>query len=161
MVATDLFTWSDDFSVNVQEIDEQHKVLVGLLNELHLAIVGHHGRKTSREVLDRLAEYTRTHFLLEESLMRLTNYPGFEVHKQQHEELISQVQALQHKLDNENVAITFELLHFLKNWLIQHINENDKRLGAHVQRTSLGQYSAWSGEVERAMKKKKWWWKFW
>lgn len=161
MVAVDLFTWSDDFSVNVQEIDEQHKVLVGLLNELHVAIVEHHGRKTSREVLDRLAEYTRTHFLLEESLMRLTNYPGFEVHKQQHEALISQVQALQHKLDNENVAITFELLHFLKNWLIQHINENDKRLGAHVQKSSLGQYSAWSGEVERAMKKKKWWWKFW
>jgi hemerythrin len=161
MVATDLFTWSDDFSVNVQEIDEQHKVLVGLLNELHVAIIEHHGRITSREVLDRLAEYTRTHFLLEESLMRLTNYPGFEVHKQQHEDLISQVRALQHKLDNENVAITFELLHFLKNWLIQHINDSDKRLGAHVQKAGLGQYSAWSSEVERAMKKKKWWWKFW
>lgn len=81
MVAADLFTWSDDFSVNVQEIDEQHKVLVGLLYELHLAIFGHHGRKTSRDVLDRLAEYTRTHFLLEESLMRLTNYLDFEFHK--------------------------------------------------------------------------------
>lgn len=59
------------------------------------------------------------------------------------------------------MAITFELLHFLKNWLVQHINESDKRLGAHVQKTSLGQYSAWSSEVERTMKKKKWWWKFW
>ena len=161
MVAADLFAWSDDFSVHVQEIDEQHKVLVGLLNELHVAIIEHHGKTTSRRVLDRLAEYTRTHFLLEESLMRLTHYPGFEIHKQQHEELICQVQALQRKLDNENVAITFELLHFLKNWLIQHINESDKRLGAHVQKAGLGQYSTWSSEVEQAMKKKKWWWKFW
>jgi hemerythrin len=161
MVAADLFAWSDDFSVHVQEIDEQHKVLVGLLNELHVANIEHHGKTTSRRVLDRLAEYTRTHFLLEESLMRRTHYPGFEIHKQQHEDLICQVQALQHKLDNENVAITFELLHFLKNWLIQHINDSDKRLGAHVQRSGLGQYSAWSAEVEQAMKKKKWWWKFW
>ncbi len=91
--------------------------------------------------------------------MRLTHYPAFEVHKHQHEELIFQVQGLQHKLDDENVAITFELLHFLKKWLIQHINECDKRLGAHVQRSGLGQYSAWSAEVEQAMKK--WWWKFW
>jgi len=160
MVTADLFKWSDDYSVHVQEIDEQHKVLVGLLNELHVAIIEHHGKNTSRAVLDRLAEYTRTHFLLEESLMRLTHFPGFEVHKRQHEELISQVQELQKKLDNENVTITFELLHFLKNWLVHHINESDKVLGAHVQNSGLAQFSAWNVEVERTMKKK-WWWKFW
>jgi len=92
--------------------------------------------------------------------MRLTHFPGFEVHKRQHEELISQVQELQKKLDNENVTITFELLHFLKNWLVHHINESDKVLGAHVQNSGLAQFSAWNVEVERTMKKK-WWWKFW
>ena len=69
----ELFHWSDDFSINIQEIDEQHKVLVDLLNQLHVAIREHHGKTTSREILNRLAEYTRTHFLLEESLMRLTH----------------------------------------------------------------------------------------
>lgn len=161
MVSADLFKWSDDFSVHVQEIDEQHKVLVGLLNELHVAILEHHGKDTSRAVLDRLAEYTRTHFLLEESLMRLTHFPGFEKHKQQHEELIAQVRDLQQKLDKENVTITFELLHFLKGWLVHHINESDKVLGAHIQSSGLAQFSTWNAEVEQAMKKKKWWWKFW
>ena len=65
MGTTDLIQWSDQFSVNIQEIDEQHKVLVDLLNQLHNAIHEHHGRATSREILNRLAEYTRTHFLLE------------------------------------------------------------------------------------------------
>lgn len=161
MIATELFTWSDDFSVHIQEVDEQHKVLVSLLNQLHVAIIEHHGKATSREILDRLAEYTRTHFMLEESLMRLTHYPGFEIHKQQHEELMAQVQSLQHKLDNENTTITFELLHFLKSWLVQHINDSDKRFGAHFQKVGLGQYSTWTKEVEKTMKKKKWWWKFW
>ncbi|HAN47553.1 MAG TPA: hemerythrin, partial [Nitrospira sp.] len=77
------------------------------------------------------------------------------------EELMAQVQALQHKLDNENTTITFELLHFLKNWLVQHINESDKRFGAHFQKVGLGEYSTWTKEVEKTMKKKKWWWKFW
>ena len=161
MIATELFTWSDDFSVHIQEVDEQHKVLVSLLNQLHVAIVEHRAKATAREILDQLAEYTRTHFLLEESLMRLTHYPGFDIHKQQHEELIGQVQSLQHKLDDEKVTITFELLHFLKNWLVQHINESDKRFGAHFQKAGLGEYSTWSKEVEQTMKKKKWWWKFW
>lgn len=161
MNMTDIFQWSNEFNVDIQEIDEQHKVLVGLLNELHRAIREHHGKATSREILKRLAEYTRTHFLLEESLMRLTHYPGFEIHKRQHQELMEQVDALQSKLDRENAAISFELLHFLKNWLVQHINESDKRFGMHFQKAGLVSYAKWTAEVETTMKKKKWWWKFW
>jgi len=156
-----LFSWEDSYNVGIQEVDEQHQVLVTLLNQLHTAILEHHGKKTSREILDQLAEYTRTHFLLEESLMRVTHYPGFDIHKQQHEDLIKQVHDLQTKLDQENVAITFELLHFLKNWLMQHINESDQRFGKHFKTAGLSQYANWSKEVETTMKKKKWWWKFW
>jgi hemerythrin len=161
MGTTDLFHWSDEFNVGIEEIDEQHKVLVNLLNQLHEAIREHRGKATSREILNRLAEYTRTHFLLEESLMRLTHYPGFEIHKGQHEELIQQVVALQEKLDKENATITFELLHFLKTWLTQHINDSDKRFGGHFQKAGLQQYSSWTAEVKETMQKKKWWWKFW
>ena len=161
MPTADLFHWSDEFNVNIQEVDEQHKVLVDLLNQLHVAIQEKHGKATSRQILDRLAEYTRTHFVLEESLMRLTHYSGFEIHKQQHQDLMEQVQALQKKLDEENATITFELLHFLKTWLIQHINDSDKRFGAFFQTAGLGQYASWSKEVEQTMEKKKWWWKFW
>lgn len=161
MSASLLFEWSDDYNIGIQEIDEQHKVLVAMLNELHRAIVEHHGKDTSRQILDQLADYTRTHFLLEESLMRLINYPGFEIHKQQHEDLISQVKDLQNKLDHEGAAITFELLHFLKVWLSQHINESDKRFGTFFQAAGLREYASWSKEVNTVMKKKKWWWKFW
>lgn len=161
MSANDLFIWSGTYNVGIQEVDEQHQVLVALLNQLHEAIREHHGKATSREILDRLAEYTRTHFLLEESLMRLTHYPGFEVHKQQHEDLVGQVQELQRKLDEQDLTITFELLHFLKNWLTQHISDSDRRFGAFFQTAGLSQYAAWSNEVQTTMRKKKWWWKFW
>ena len=65
--SADLFQWSDSFNVDIQEVDEQHKVLVDLLNQLHRAIVERHGKTTSQEILNQLADYTRTHFLLEES----------------------------------------------------------------------------------------------
>ena len=160
--AADLFHWSDDFNVDIQEVDEQHKVLVDLLNQLHHAIVERRGKIASQEILNQLADYTRTHFLLEESLMRVLHYPGLEIHKQQHEDLIQQIHELQRKIDEEGATITFELLHFLKMWLIQHINESDKRFGDFFAKSShLQQYATWNKEVEQTMKKKKWWWKFW
>jgi len=161
MKDAELFTWSDEYTVGIQEVDEQHKTLVGLLNQLHDAIHRKVGRVASREILDRLAEYTTTHFLLEESLMRVAGYPGFTIHKQQHEDLLHEVHDLQRKLDQEHVTITFELLHFLKSWLTQHIIESDKRFGAYLQKKGgLTQYSSWSEEVQAVMKKKRWW-KFW
>lgn len=82
----------------MEEIDGQHKTLVSLINQLHTAIRERHGSKASREILDQLADYTRTHFLLEESLMRVSKYPGYAAHHAQHEDLIKQVTALQEKL---------------------------------------------------------------
>lgn len=156
------FEWSDSFNTGIQEVDEQHRTLVELLNQLHSAIRERKGSQACREILDRLAEYTRTHFLLEESLMRLSHYPGFEIHKQQHEDLISQVKALQDKLDQGQGAISFELLHFLQVWLTKHIRESDQRFGQHFMKTTnLQAYSQWSNEVKETMEKKKWWWKFW
>ena len=74
---------------------------------------------------------------------------------------MTQVDALQTKLERENAAISFELLHFLKNWLVQHINDSDKRFGMHFHKAGLVSYAKWTAEVETTMKKKKWWWKFW
>lgn len=161
MATEQLFQWTDSYCIGIQEVDEQHKELVTILNALHNAIVNHRAKEAARRILDQLAEYTRTHFLLEESLMRVTHYPGYDIHKQQHEDLIKQVVDLQHKLDSGGATITFELLHFLKGWLTQHINESDRRFGEFfAQSSNLKGYSTWSNEVETTMKKKSWW-KFW
>ena len=121
----ELFTWTDDLSVGIEEIDEQHKVLVDLLNELHHGIMEKHGSEATIEVLGRLVEYTRIHFALEESLMRMLHYPDYEEHKEHHEMLLDQVNELVEKVKSGH-HVTFELLHFLKNWLSRHIMEEDK-----------------------------------
>ncbi|MBB5189628.1 hemerythrin [Silvimonas terrae] len=121
-----LVQWDDSLSVGIQEIDEQHKVLVNLLNELYEAIHRHQGRVASVDILGRLADYTRIHFTVEESLMRILGYPDYEEHKQHHEILISDLHAFQKRVEAGD-AVTFELLHFLRNWLTHHIQEGDTR----------------------------------
>jgi len=123
--------WSDVLSVGIEEIDAQHKVLVGLVNEMHEAIRLHHANEVVHGILNKLAEYTRIHFAVEESLMRILDYPDYEVHKAQHEELIRSVVDLQEKVASGKASVGFELMHFLKVWLTKHIIESDKEYGTH------------------------------
>ncbi len=121
--------WTDDLSVGIEEIDEQHKVLVGLINRMHDAIHQRHGSDVVEGILTELAEYTRIHFAVEESLMRILNFPGYEEHHDLHEELIRQIGDLQKKIATGKHAIGFELMHFLKVWLSRHIMEEDMQYG--------------------------------
>ncbi len=123
--------WSNDaLSVGIEEIDEQHKVLVGLVNRMHEAIHQRHGSEAVIGILTELADYTRIHFAVEESLMRILGYPGYEEHKDVHEELLQHVIELQEKVASGKTAIGFELMHFLKTWLTKHIMDEDMNYSA-------------------------------
>jgi hemerythrin len=126
---TRFIEWTDALSVGIDEIDTQHKMLVSIINEMHEAIHERHGSGVVRDVLAKLADYTKIHFAVEESLMRILGYPGYEGHKAQHQELIQNVLDLQHKVDSGHTAIGFELMHFLKVWLTRHIMESDQQYG--------------------------------
>jgi hemerythrin len=123
--------WSNELSVGIEEIDAQHKVLVDLLNQIHEAIQQRHGAQATGEIIQRLGEYTRVHFAVEESLMRILHYPDYERHKEQHDKLIEQLNELRAKLDSGRGSTSFELAHFLKVWLTKHIMEADKRYTKH------------------------------
>lgn len=126
-----LVEWSDNLSVGIQEIDDQHKVLVDLLNKLHTAIIERHGTEAAHEIVNELAEYTKIHFAVEESLMRILGYEGYEDHKHHHEQLIDELVELRDKLETQQKAVSFELLHFLKMWLTKHIMEEDQLYSPH------------------------------
>lgn len=146
-----LIEWSEDLSVGIQEIDEQHKVLVNLLNRLHEAIIHHHAQETAVEIMNQLCEYTKIHFTVEESLMRILGYPDYDDHKEHHGLLIKQVQQLRQKLEKSGTSISFELLHFLKVWLTKHIMEEDMLYTPHFIKSG----------VKTTFEKKSWLNRFW
>ncbi|PVZ63004.1 hemerythrin [Pelagibaculum spongiae] len=144
-----LVEWTEQLSVGIEEIDEQHKILVGLLNDLHRSIVEHHGSEQAMQTLDKLVEYTRIHFAVEESLMRILGYPDYEEHKEHHEMLITEIGRLQQKLRDDHKSITFELLHFLKTWLTKHILDDDMAYVDHFISVGVKTQHAKQGLMNR------------
>ncbi|MGE0080875.1 MAG: bacteriohemerythrin [Thiohalomonadaceae bacterium] len=126
-----MIAWSDAFSVDIQEIDEQHKCLVDLINKLYEVLAGH-GDEAIGGILDELVRYTRVHFSVEECLMRLFAYEGYEEHKKIHDALVKRVLELQAQYRAGEQKVGMELLYFLKDWLMDHIQRVDKHYSRHL-----------------------------
>lgn len=127
------FAWTNQFSVNVKEIDDQHKRLVELLNELFVAMRERKGKDVLGNVLTGLIDYTKTHFATEERLMIHHSYPEYSSHKKEHTELTQKVIDLAKDYKNGKITLSIEVGLFLKDWLNNHIIGTDKKLGAFLK----------------------------
>jgi len=126
--------WSDSLGVGVGSIDEQHKKLVGLVNDLHSAIENGQGGHVLGRTLNGLIDYTKTHFAYEEELFAKTGYPDTPAHKQEHDNLCKTVIAVQEKYNSgASDTLSSEVMDFLKSWLINHIQGTDKKYSSHLQ----------------------------
>ena len=119
--------WNDEYSVDIQEIDEQHKCIVMYINELYEALARKGNHELVADIIQKLVEYTKIHFAVEETLMRIFHYDGYEPHKAIHDKIVEQVMAYQGKFLAGDEKVGMELLMFLKGWLFEHINKVDKQ----------------------------------
>ena len=126
-------------SVKIPEIDEQHKRLVNILNQLHDAMAKRTGQQALNTLFNELIEYTVTHFQTEEKYMRGTFFPGFIQHKRQHDELTIQATSLKTRFERGEMCITLQLMDFLKGWLVNHIQGTDKQYVDHFIKAGVGQ----------------------
>jgi hemerythrin-like metal-binding protein len=122
-----LITWNEKFSVNITEIDSQHKKLIELINELHEAMKVAKGQDVMGNILSELVNYTVYHFGTEEKLFQKHGYAEYITHKKEHDDLTKQVVAAADKFNKGGNIITVEVMNFLKDWLQKHILTVDKR----------------------------------
>lgn len=122
-----LLNWNDSFSVNVGEVDNQHKKLVSLINRLHEAMGQGKSKEVLAAILAELVNYTKIHFAYEERLMQTHGYPDLAAHKLQHDRLTSQVMEFAQEFSAGRTMLSIDLMHFLKNWLQTHIKGTDKK----------------------------------
>ncbi len=132
-----LVSWSHGLSVNIREIDEQHKKLVQLLNDLYAAMKAGKGEAVQARLLEELVNYTIHHFENEERYLTKYGYPEFRQHKQEHEALKAKVADFAGKLRQGKVAVSSEILTFLKNWVVNHIKKTDKRYSSFLNQKGL------------------------
>jgi len=122
-----LINWSDEYSVKINSIDQQHSKLVELINQLHSAMKEGKGKEAIGRIISELISYTKVHFTHEESLMVKHSYPGYLKHKALHDELVNQVLEIEKELKSGKTVISQDVLNFLKKWLVEHIVGTDKQ----------------------------------
>mgnify|MGYP000184110535 CR=1 FL=1 len=122
-----LINWDDSMSVRLPAMDNQHKRLVAMINELHDAMSQGRGREALKDILNRLNEYVATHFRDEERYMQSVNYPKLEAHKSEHQKFTKRVQELTQSFRASQVSLTIDTMKFLQEWLVNHIKRVDQQ----------------------------------
>ncbi|MEW6665070.1 MAG: bacteriohemerythrin [Thermodesulfobacteriota bacterium] len=123
------FPWQEQYSVGIASIDNQHRKLVGYLNDLYEALNAGKGKDALGEIFSGLIGYTKTHFASEEGLMKLYGFPGYPDHRQVHDKMATHVLSLQKKFKDGQITSPIQIAGFLKDWLSKHIQETDKGYG--------------------------------
>ena len=132
MATSQFVEWKDEYSVGIDSIDQQHKKLLNLINQLQTAVDYSTGEEFERDALDELVDYTKTHFSYEEGLMRDNDYPDFEPHKLQHEEMFKKVGEVLAEYEKDQDTAMHNAAEYLKDWLINHINGTDKQYSSYL-----------------------------
>ena len=127
-----LFTWNDSYSVTISSMDEQHKKLFALINQLHDAMTTGKAKTIVGQVLDDLLDYTRTHFTAEEKVLEKYNYSGITEQKKEHAIFINKIVELKEKNKSGSLTVTLETSQFLKEWLLNHIMVIDKKYSSFL-----------------------------
>lgn len=128
------FPWSDEYSVHLRVIDNDHKDLVNTVNALHDAICDGATRAQIGQIIGNLAKYVAEHFAREEALMETYNYPDLVRHKRIHRHLARTVYAIRIVFARRPKDIDpRKLLNFLRDWLVHHIIEEDAKYTPYLR----------------------------
>lgn len=130
--------WEASYDTGVEEIDEQHRILVNTLNEAQAKLTEDTSLETLESITKDLLSYALYHFETEEEMMEAYDYKGrhttdYESHMKQHRDFSAKVVAIRDAIRMGNPIDKDELIGFLTNWLINHINKTDKKLGAFLK----------------------------
>ncbi|MDL2229163.1 bacteriohemerythrin [Treponema sp. OttesenSCG-928-L16] len=126
--------WDSRYSVGIKLIDEQHKGLVDMTNDLFKACLL--GDDTARlyflKTIHKAVEYVRIHFATEEQLMRKIQFPGYAIHRKEHEDFIREVLAEVKNFEEGKHFVPNTFVRYLRDWVLTHIAVSDKEYAKYL-----------------------------
>lgn len=117
-------------SVGVEEIDGQHKIFVGILSDLHDLLFRGATEPALSLLIKQLESYALFHFATEERYFDKFNYELADEHKKIHRDLENSIANFKLRLEKEGTDILRELLDFMEEWLVDHLEIQDKKYTA-------------------------------
>ena len=126
-MSTKKLEWEEKYSVGVEEIDNQHKRMFLVINELLDAINTNSTEESLEHIIESLIQYKKFHFATEEKYFSEFNFNGADEHIQKHKEFNDKLAILKEKYPTYNIEFAFELVDFLEDWLINHLLVVDQK----------------------------------
>ncbi len=128
-----LFVWDDRYETGITAIDQDHKGLVNLINDLYEAMQDGSGGALLLPIFSALKHYTENHFTREESYMVECGVPDQANHVSEHRQMVAKLAELEKRHRHGEAAISLQTLTFLRDWLKNHICAVDLAMTAQVQ----------------------------
>jgi hemerythrin len=125
-----IIRWSEELSVGVAEIDQQHQKLISMINDLNDAMINGKGKEALRDVINGLITYTATHFKIEERYFDQFGYEESSLHKNEHADFVKKVSDFRDGYVSEKLGLSINVMKFLSDWLTCHIKGSDKKYTA-------------------------------
>lgn len=122
-----IMIWNESYSVGVRELDEQHKSLIHMINEMHYAMNNDKGQEAISLIVEQMFHYMEVHFSTEEGYMQQHAYPAYAAHQKQHEEFRAKARDLRERVSTGEFILSFEIVQFLSDWLQKHIMVTDMK----------------------------------
>lgn len=126
-----MIKWKNEYSVNIRDIDEQHKKLFEIISKIYdLSTMDdkydHYDEILS--ILDELKDYTIYHFDFEEKLLDKYNYDESGNQKIEHSFFVKKLERIGRKdIDGEQTETVLEISKFVLDWIASHILKNDMK----------------------------------
>ena len=120
------FTWTNDISVGVTKLDNQHQFLFYIINKLE-GMSGDLAGEELDKYVKSLNHYVQIHFQTEEEYFQRYNYTEKLEHEKEHMDFVNQVIRYKKIHKNDESVSTAELHNFLSNWIIDHILQCDMK----------------------------------
>ena len=126
--------WYDSYAIGIEHVDHQHKTLVELIARLQERISAGNDAAEIANALKFLVEYTQAHFRDEEDVMLGMDFDEYEHHKALHQQLVAEIVTILNDLKRGRRIDLFALIDFLTDWLVNHIQKEDMKIGRFLSR---------------------------
>jgi putative two-component system response regulator len=120
--------WDDSLRIGIDVIDEHHRYLFDLTNDLYEVVSTRRGSREVARVMKALDQYVQVHFRAEERMMDYHAYPALDRQKDQHGEFEDRLREFYAELHDNPLTAQFDVLVYLRSWLVRHILHEDAKL---------------------------------
>ena len=124
--------WDESLSVNIDEIDQQHRWLIKTIAKLESSMRQGNSKAVLWEIFDELTNFWTIHFKAEEKVMVEVGYPDTENHLAEHKNFIRKIDAFKEAFQEDEIGLTVEMMNFLSDWVYKHIKHMDSGYAAYI-----------------------------